>query len=101
MNTFVIYLNDGTQHEVTSNETLEAFTLSVIADKRVDEVGQKMWHVFADKLDDFYDNEAKALEAYNNLIEHRANVRLYWEVSDSSGATIEEDYIKGQGEYPD
>lgn len=101
MNTFVIYLPGETRHEITSNETLEAFTKRITEQIEVDEVGQKMWHVFADRLDDFYPTEAEALVAYDNLIEHRANVRLYWEVSDSGGATLEEDYIKGQGEYPD
>ena len=117
MNTFKIYYDDDSEQVTNANGTLEQFTKYLMQDggrdvqenpvtgketvRYIDQVGQMVWHVFTDHSDGFYFTEGEGLKAYDRLVnEGRANIRLYWEVTSESGDTIEEDHIKGQGEFP-
>ncbi len=116
MNAFKIYYDDDTSITTSANGTLEQFTAYLMQMGGVDtawnphtgeerhrqiiDVRQIHYHVFANGYDDFYPNYAKADEVYEKLIkEGRVNVRLYWEIEED-GETIEEDFIKGQGDFP-
>lgn len=68
------------------------------------EPGERLlYHVFADGVDYFYlaHEFDRANKRYEKLIKTHASVRLYWEIEDKeTGETIEEDHIRGQGEFP-
>lgn len=114
LNTFKIYYSDDTDRITSASGTLEEFTEYIMQDggrdveevygveivRQIEQVGQVVWHVFADNLDEFHETQAEGEKAYDRLIEEHASVRLYFEVVDQDGDTIEEDHIKGQGDFP-
>jgi hypothetical protein len=76
---------------------------SIIVARPLEPGERLLYHVFADGVDDFYleSERDRAFRRYDELTKTHANVRLYWEIEDEeTGETIEEDYIKGQGEFP-
>lgn len=59
------------------------------------------YHVFTDGQDDWYDTLEQAEQAYNELCKDKhANVRLYEDISEVDGDTVEESYLIGQGQFP-
>ena len=58
------------------------------------------YHVFADNFDDWFDTLEAARAAYNELCTEYTNVRLYEDISEVDGDTVEENYLDGQGEFP-
>lgn len=59
------------------------------------------WHVFCDNYDEWYDTLEEATAAFKELCkDEHANVRLYEDIAEKDGDTIEENYLDGQGEWP-
>lgn len=61
----------------------------------------KEYHVFADKIDDWFTDYDKAVAFYLKLIkEGQPNVRLYEEIRDEQGECISEDCLMAFGGFP-
>lgn len=62
----------------------------------------ELYHVFTDAQDYWYYDyqEEQAIAKYEELCKDHANVRLFWELSEEDGATIEEDCLEAQGSFP-
>jgi hypothetical protein len=58
------------------------------------------WHVFADQWDDWFDTLEEATKVFKQLCEEGGNVRLYEDISEVGGDTIEENHLDGQGDWP-
>lgn len=58
------------------------------------------WHVFADGIDDWFDTVEQGKQAFDDLCKEYTNVRIYEEISEIDGDTIDEMYLDGQGEFP-
>ena len=59
------------------------------------------YHVFTDQRDEFVKTRKEADAIYKNWRDDGfVNIRLYKEQSDKDGEEVEENYVKGCGEYP-
>ena len=60
-----------------------------------------IYHVFADRTDEFYDSRKDAEDAYGHLEgAGHENLRLYKELIDEKGDMVSEDCLKATGEFP-
>ena len=64
------------------------------------ELGRKIksYHLFGDCWDEWFTTRKEAEKAYKECDD--ANLRLYKDVSYENGYEVEEEYIKGRGDFP-
>lgn len=59
------------------------------------------YHVFGDGWDDWFDTLEEADRVYKEACQDKnASVRLYEDISEVDGDTVEENYLVGQGSFP-
>ena len=60
------------------------------------------WHLFGDQWDEWYNTRKEAEQAYKLRVleDKNVNLRLYKDWSYKDDQEVEEDYIKGRGNYP-
>lgn len=56
------------------------------------------YHLFGDCWDEWYNTRKEADKAYKES--DAPNLRLYKDISDENGDEVEEEYIKGRGDFP-